>query len=304
MSERPVLVTGASGYIGGRLIGALLANGVPVRAMSRRPKRLAHLVDRGVTVVAGDVLDRSSLRQALSGTRAAYYLVHSMDATESGFAEYDRYGAQNFALEGKNLEQIIYLGGLGDPDDDLSPHLRSRIEVGEIFLEGRAPATVLRAGMVIGSGSASFIMLKSLVERLPIMICPEWVDTRSQPIAIRDVLAYLVAAVHTPETRGRSFDIGGPNPLSYRRMMDRVAAMMGKRHVIVTVPVLSPRLSAYWVDLITPVSASLAHSLIEGLKNEVIVRNLDAQRVMPISLTPFDAAVRLALNRGTRSPQA
>lgn len=294
--ETPVLVTGASGYVGGQLIKVLLANGVAVRAMSRNPARLAPLAAQGVEVVPGDVLDRPSLRQALHGTRAAYYLVHSMEVTEGGFAEYDRYGAQNFAFEGRNLEQIIYLGGLGNIADDLSPHLRSRIEVGDILLEGRAPATVLRAGMVIGDGSASFIMLKSLVTRLPIMICPEWVDTRSQPIAIRDVLAYLVGALETAETRGKSFDIGGPDVLTYRQMMDRVAAVMGKRHIIMTVPVLSPRLSAYWVDLVTPVSASLAHSLIEGLKNEMIARNRDARRIMPISLTPFDTAVELALD--------
>lgn len=302
--KRPVLVTGASGYVGGQLVKALLTSGEPVRAMSRNPARLTHLMARGVEVVPGDVLDRRSLRQALRGTRAAYYLVHSMETTEAEFAEYDRYGAHNFALEGRNLEQIIYLGGLGDTSDDLSPHLHSRIEVGEILLEGPAPTTVLRAGMVVGAGSASFIMLKSLVERLPVMICPEWVDTRTQPIAIRDVLAYLVGALTTPETRGQSFDIGGPEVLTYRTMMDRVAAIMGKHHVIVTVPVLSPRLSAYWVDLVTPVSASLAHSLIEGLKNEMIARNQQVRRIMPISPTPFDTAVRLALHLQPELPRA
>lgn len=293
--DDPVLVTGASGYVGGRLIDALLARGVPVRAMSRKPDRLAHLQSRGVDVVAGDVLDRRSLRAALHNVRAAYYLVHSMESAGAGFMDYDRYAAQNFALEARHLEQVIYLGGLGNPDDDLSPHLRSRLEVGEILLEGPAPATVFRAGLVIGSGSASFIMLRSLVRRLPVMICPAWVDTRSQPIAIDDTIAYLLAAPQTPEARGRAFDIGGPDVLTYRQMMNRVAALMGKRHIIATMPVLTPRLSAYWVDFITPIQASVAHALIEGLRNEMIVRDPAAQQIMPVPLTSFDQAVRQAL---------
>ncbi len=300
MSE-PVLVTGASGYIGGLLIEALLARGVPVRAMSRRPEGLAALAARGVEVVVGDVLDRQSLRRALDGVRAAYYLVHSMDmpGSEIAFMEYDRFGARNFALEGRHLDQIIYLGGLGNPGDDLSPHLRSRLEVGEILLQGQAPTTVLRSGIIIGAGSSSFQMLRYLVERLPVMVCPSWVGTRCQPIGVADVLAYLVGSLGSREATGRSLDIGGPEILTYRGMMDRTAKLMGKHLTIVTVPVLTPRLSAYWVDLITPLPASLAHALIEGLKNEVIVRDDTVRRIMPIPLTPFDDAVRSAL-RGDR----
>jgi uncharacterized protein YbjT (DUF2867 family) len=265
--------------------------------MSRNPESLSHLQSRGVEVVAGDVMDRSSLRRALEGVGVAYYLIHSMGGagSEQTFAEYDRYGAHNFALEGRGLERIIYLGGLGRPDDELSPHLRSRLEVGEVLRTGEAPVTILRAGIVIGAGSASWIMLLSLVRRLPLMVTPRWVDTRSQPIAVTDVMAYLLAAYDNPETAGRSYEIGGPDVLTYRQMMERTAAILGKRPFIIGVPVLTPQLSAYWVDFVTPVPASIAHPLIEGLRNETIVHDDAARRAMPVPLTPFDVAVRHAL---------
>ncbi len=297
ISDRPVLVTGASGYIGGQLISTLLARGTAVRALSRHPEQLAELRQRGVEVVAGDLLDRSSLRVALRGVGAAYYLVHSMGSgrSEEAFAEMDRYAAQNFAREAGRLERIVYLGGLGRVDDALSPHLKSRMEVGEILLAGRALATVLRAGMVIGRGSVSFQMLRSLANRLPIMVCPRWVETRTQPIAVADALAYLVAALDAPAAAGRTFEIGGPDVLTYREMLERTARNLGKRPVILTVPVLTPRLSAYWVDLVTSIPSSIAHPLIEGLKNEAIVHDDAARQVMPVPLTPFDTAVRQAL---------
>ena len=297
ISDRPVLVTGASGYIGGQLISTLLARGTAVRALSRHPEQLAELRQRGVEVVAGDLLDRSSLRVALRGVGAAYYLVHSMGSgrSEEAFAEMDRYAAQNFAREAGRLERIVYLGGLGRVDDALSPHLKSRLEVGEILLAGRALATVLRAGMVIGRGSVSFQMLRSLANRLPIMVCPRWVETRTQPIAVADALAYLVAALDAPAAAGRTFEIGGPDVLTYREMLERTARNLGKRPVILMVPVLTPRLSAYWVDLVTSIPASIAHPLIEGLKNEAIVHDDAARQVMPVPLTPFDTAVRQAL---------
>lgn len=294
--NQPVLVAGASGYIGSHLIEALLERGVSVRAVSRQPERLIHLQARDVEVVQADVLDRRSLRPALLGVRAAYYLVHSMgEGTSTAFADYDRYAAQNFAREARHLDQIIYLGGLGRPEDDLSPHLRSRLEVGSILQDGHPTATVLRAGMVIGSGSASFIMLKHLVARLPLMVCPRWVETRSQPIGVTDVITYLAAALQTPEARGRSLEIGGPDVLTYRQMMYRTAAAMNKRRLIATVPVLTPKLSAYWVDLVTPVPASIAHPLIEGLRNEVVVHDHAAEGLMPFPLTSFNDAVRIAL---------
>jgi len=297
ISDGPVLVTGASGYIGGELISALLARGVAVRALSRHPEQLSGLQQRGVEVVSGDVLDRSSLRAALRGVEMAYYLVHSMGGgrSEQAFAELDRYAAQNFAHEGAHLERIVYLGGLGRSDDSLSPHLKSRWEVGEILLAGKSSASVLQAGMVIGRGSVSFQMLRSLANRLPIMVCPRWVETRTQPIAEADALAYLVAALGTPAAAGRTFEIGGPDVLTYREMLERTARSLGKRPVIVTVPVLTPRLSAYWVDLVTSIPASIAHPLIEGLKNEAIVHDETAREVMPVPLTPFDTAVRQAL---------
>jgi uncharacterized protein YbjT (DUF2867 family) len=292
--DGPVLVTGATGYIGGGLIEELLARKIQVRAMSRNPERLAALGRHGVDVVQGDVLDRASLRNALDGVSAAYYLVHSM-GSEATFADYDRYAAQNFAREGGHLEQVIYLGGLGRPGDDLSPHLRSRLEVGEILLSGRAPTTVLRAGIVIGRDSASFIMLSSLIKRLPVMVCPRWVLTRTQPIAIRDTLAYLGGSLGRMDTTGRDWEIGGPDVMTYREMMLRTATVLGRHPRIVTVPVLTPNLSAYWVDLVTPVPMAMAHALIEGLRNEAVVHDDSLRALIPIELTPFDAAVREAI---------
>jgi uncharacterized protein YbjT (DUF2867 family) len=296
----PVLVTGASGYIGGQLVDTLLAAGVHVRAMSRSPERLSSLAERGVEVVAGDVLDRRSLREALRGVEAAYYLVHSMGAAGSleSFADVDRYAAQNFASEAAHLSQVIYLGGLGRADDTLSPHLRSRQEVADILMAGAAPATVLRAGIVIGSGSASFTMLLYLVRRLPVMVTPRWVEKRTQPIAIADTIRYLHAALENPLTYNRSFDIGGPDILTYRDMMQRTAAILNRRRIILGVPVLTPTLSSYWVYWVTPVPLELIQPLIEGLRNDTVIADDSAQQVMPIPLTPFDTAVRAALREG------
>ena len=278
-----ILVTGASGYIGGRLVPQLVANGYAIRCLARDPRKIA---GRGwgdrVEVVAGDVLDRGSLSSALDGCGAAYYLVHSMGGGERGFEERDRQAAENFARAAAEVgvERIVYLGGLGKRSNDLSAHLSSRHQVGDILRAGSVATTELRAAMIIGSGSASFEMMRALVERLPVMICPRWVKTRSQPIAIRDVLSYLIGCLTLPDARGEIFDIGGPDILTYREMMLRFAKILGLKRWIFDVPVLTPRLSAYWVNIMTPVPAGIAFPLIEGLKSEMVcedvrIRNLD-----------------------------
>ncbi len=302
---KPILITGASGYIGGRLAPELAEKGHSVRCLARDPRKLS---GRGwgdlVEVVAGDVLDRDSLARAMSGCGAAYYLVHSMGGGERGFADRDREAAHNFAEAAAEagIERIIYLGGLGRRDEDLSDHLSSRHEVGRILREGSVPAIELRAAMILGAGSASFEMMRSLVSRLPVMICPRWVRTRSQPIAVRDVLSYLIGCLDIPVgPGGESFDIGGSDILTYREMMLRFAAILGLKRWIIDVPVLTPRLSAYWVNLMTPVPAGLAFPLIEGLKSEMVCEDDRIRRLIPIEPMGFDEAVRRALDRIQRN---
>lgn len=296
MATSRVLVTGASGFIGARLIPALLQAGHAVRALTRAPSRY-RAPDARVEVAQGDVLDPASLDAALHGCTAAYYLVHAM-GLRGDFETRDRRGAENFrdAAARAGLEHVLYLGGLGDREAaDLSPHLRSRNEVGDILLAGPVPATVLRAAIIIGAGGASFEMMRQLVMRLPAMVTPRWVNSRCQPIAVEDVLRYLVASLAEPRTRGRVLDIGGPEVLTYREMMATFADLLGKRLPMLDVPVLTPHLSAYWVDLVTDTPAPLAHALIEGLRNDVVCTNDDAQRLMPFPLTPFREAVLHAL---------
>lgn len=297
---KPILVTGASGYIGGRLIPILLERGYSVRCLARDPKKLEGRpwTDQ-VEVVSGDVLDRDSLRKALDGCSVGYYLVHAMMGGERSFVDRDRTAAKNFsdAAEEAGLERIIYLGGLGRRADNLSEHLASRQEVGDILREGPTPVTELRAAMIIGSGSASFEMMRSLVKRLPVMVCPRWVRTLNQPIAVRDVLAYLVGCLEEPKTTHGMFDIGGPDVLTYKDMMIRYAAMRGLKRRIVVVPVLTPRLSAYWINLVTPIPAALAFPLVEGLRAEVICHNDRIRSLVPIALTPFGEAVQRALDK-------
>jgi len=299
---RPILVAGATGYIGGRLVPQLLAKGHRVRCMARDPRRLSGRDwdgDPRVEIVAGDVLDRESVERAMQGCGAAYYLVHSMLAGERKFEDQDRAGAENFAAAAASagLERLIYLGGLGHRSEKLSPHLASRHEVGDVLRAGPVPVTELRAAMVVGSGSASFEMLRSLVKRLPFMICPRWVEVRTQPVAIRDVLAYLIGCLDVPATAGRTFDIGGPDILTYHEMMVRFAAVLGRKLRIVVVPVLTPRLSAYWVNMVTPVNAGLAFALIESLQCETICEESDIRTLVPIPPTGFEDAVRWALDK-------
>jgi uncharacterized protein YbjT (DUF2867 family) len=298
-----VLVTGATGYIGGRLVPRLLAEGHRVRAMTRSAGRLRDVPWAGdVDVVEGDALQAASLTAALAGVDVAYYLIHSID-TGGDFEDADRRAAQAFADAARDagVQRIVYLGGLSPADEHLSPHLRSRAEVGDILLKSGVPTAALQAAVIIGSGSASFEMLRYLTERLPAMITPRWVRTRIQPIAVRDVLRYLVACATLPPDVSRRFDIGGPDVLTYVEMMQRYAAVAGlRRRVIVPVPVLSPKLSAHWVNVVTPVPAALAKPLVRSLVHEVVCREHDIAAYVPDppeGLIGFDEAVRLALLR-------
>lgn len=300
---RPVLVTGATGYIGGRLVPRLLEAGHRVRCLAREPRKLdgrPWAGDARVEVVAGDASDPASLRRALAGCGAAFYLVHSMIAAGDAYAERDRDMARSFAAAAgeAGLERIVYLGGLGEMGEGLSEHLASRREVETLLASDRTPVTVLRAAMIIGSGSASFEILRYLVERLPVMVTPRWVTTESQPIAVRNVLEYLVDCLAVPATAGRTLDIGGPDVLSYRELMRIMAEERGlRRRVVIPVPVLTPKLSSLWIHLVTPVSHRIARPLAEGLRNRVVCRDDEAQRLMPQRLLTVREAIRAALDR-------
>ena len=287
-----ILVTGAAGFIGRRLVDELLRRGYRVRCMVRRTADLP----AGAEQVRGDLLQPDSLPAVLEGVTAAYYLVHSMGG-KGDFAEQDRQAARNFtaAADAAGVSRVIYLGGLGETGDNLSHHLASRLEVGSILQSGRFSTTFLRAAVIIGYGGSSYEMVHSLVKRLPVMITPRWVSTRNQPIAVADVISYLAGCLEEPRTAGQTFDIGGPDILTYKEMMERFAAVEGKRLLIIPVPVLTPKLSSYWVGLVTPVKAAIAIALIEGLKNEVICRDNRIRDLLPIRLTPFDEAIKTAL---------
>ncbi|MCO1658684.1 NAD(P)H-binding protein [Pseudonocardia humida] len=286
-----VLLTGASGFIGGRLGPALEKAGHEVRAMTRRPESYSG----AGTPVPGDVADADSLREALAGCDAAYYLVHSLD--NASFAERDAAAARNFAVAAADagIGRIIYLGGLGDDRDDLSEHLRSRREVEQLLGESGVPLTALRAGIVVGHGGISWEMTRQLVEHLPAMVAPRWVHTRTQPIAVADVVRYLVGVLEEPATAGRSFDVGGPEVLEYLEMMRRVADIQGRRILIVPVPLLTPGLSARWLALVTSVDRQTGRSLIESMTNEVVVRDDSIRRLVPFEPMDYDSAVLAAL---------
>jgi uncharacterized protein YbjT (DUF2867 family) len=294
-----VLVTGATGFIGSRLIPELLAKGISVRALTRNAARYGAAAD--VEVVQGDVLDRASLSAALKGVDAAYYFVHSMskDARGTGlsFEERDRIGAQNFvdAAGEQSVQRIVYLGGLGDENDALSKHLLSRMEVGRVLASGAPALTTLRAALIIGAGGSSFEMLRYLTDRLPMMIAPKWLETRSQPIAVRDCLKYLAGCLFEDRTSERAFDIGGPDIVTYRQLIGIYAQLRGLKRFIIGVPVLTPRLSSYWINLVTPVSAELARPLVDGLKNEMICHDQTILDLISFERTPIREAIRLAL---------
>ncbi len=298
-----VLVTGATGYIGGRLVPLLLEAGHQVRCLSRDPGRLDRVPWRDrVEAARGDVLDPSSLAVGLEGCDAAYYLVHAM-AEGAGFDERDRQGAGNFraAAAAAGLRRLVYLGALAPEDAPLSKHLDSRNEVGRLLAEGPTPVTEFRAAVIIGSGSLSFEMLRYLTEVLPVMATPRWVRNRCQPIAIDDVLGLLVRALDDPEPVSRVLEIGGPDALSYQDMMRGYAAEVGLRRVILPVPFLSPRLSSLWVGLVTPLPPKVARPLVESLRSEVVVRDDTARRVFPHDNLPFREALRRALDTPSES---
>ena len=284
-----VLVTGVTGYIGGRLVPRLINAGHRVRVLARDKKRLqGRAWLNQVEVFEGDVLDVSTLTPALSGVSAAYYLVHSMSGSIK-FEQRDLQAARNFGSVAAacGVKRIIYLGGLGDPQADLSLHLRSRQQTGQALKESGVPVTEFRAAIVVGSGSLSFEMIRYLTERVPVMICPCWVFTRVQPIAIDDVLDYLVGALETPESAGKIIEIGGSEVLTYGEMMLGYASVRGLHRWLLAVPVLTPRLSSYWVHLVTPIPANIAQPLIEGLRNEVVVRDHAARDLFP-QINPRD----------------
>ncbi|MGW3995637.1 NAD(P)H-binding protein [Amycolatopsis sp. NPDC004772] len=290
-----VLVAGASGFVGSRLCPALEAAGHEVLAMTRHPAKY-----RGAgKAVRGDVADVGSLRDALKGVEAAYYLVHSLDSAD--FKRRDADAARAFARAAEGLHRIVYLGGLGDDDDALSEHLASRREVERLLGESGVPVTVLRAGIVIGHGGTSWELTRQLVEHLPAMVTPRWVTTRTQPIAIADVVRYLVGVLDHPEAAGRTFDIGGPEVLAYRDMLQRVAAIEGRPLVILPVPLLSPRLSSYWLSLVTDIDVTTGRALIDSMTNEVVVRDDAIRRIVDFEPMGYDEAVLQALGERAKS---
>jgi uncharacterized protein YbjT (DUF2867 family) len=304
MDDRPVLIVGATGYVGGRLARKLMENRCNFRALGRSLEKLSSrpwAASPGVSLVKGDVGDYPSLIQAMTGCRAAYYLVHSMGPGQKNYAEIDRNAAANMARAAAEcgLERIIYLGGLGDArDESLSEHLRSRLEVATVLREGPVPVTFFRAAVILGSGSASFEIIRSLTERLPVMITPRWVRTECQPIAISNVVEYLAACLGKPETTGQTYEIGGPDILTYGELFQTYAREAGlKPRVIIPVPVLSPGLSSLWVGMISPVPSGLARPLINGLRNRVVCSESRIRGIIPQRLLSCREAIALALDK-------
>jgi len=292
-----VLLTGASGYVGGRLIPLLEQQPVILQCLARNPDKLRPLVKGSTQILEGDVLDRHSLDVALKGVHTAYYLIHLMSGSKD-FEKEDRQAAKNFADAARQagVQRIIYLGGLGDDaDPKLSPHLRSRHEVGQILRESGVETIEFRAGMVVGAGSASYQLMKSLTDRLPIMLCPRWLATATQPIAVDDVLAYLLASKDLLSRESRIFEIGGPDVVTYGDLIREYARQKGLRRWLIFVPVLTPYLSGLWLALVTPDSFEVGRHLIEGLKNPTVVLDKSALDVFPIRPMSVKAAIQKAI---------
>ena len=294
--HRLILLTGATGYIGGRLLPLLEQLDIRLRCVARQPARLVERVSDTTEVVHGDVLNANSLQQATDGVDTAFYLVHSMGSSGS-FEEEDRQAARNFALAAQDagVRRIIYLGGLGEEEQSLSPHLKSRHEVGDVLRESGCQVIELRASIVIGSGSLSYELVRALVERLPVMICPKWVSTPAQPIAVEDVLDYLLAALEWEEHENRVFEIGGPDRVTYGDIMREYARQRGLRRLLISVPVLTPRLSSLWLALITPVYARVGRKLVESMRNPTVVNDKSALEKFAIRPRGLAAAIQRAM---------
>jgi uncharacterized protein YbjT (DUF2867 family) len=305
-----ILVTGATGFIGSRIVKRLLADGnYTVRCMTRNPEIIYELFNLSgdiVEVVKADASNYLELVEALKEVDVAFYLIHSMEGSTKKWQEFskrDRIAAENFAKAASqtNTKRIIYLSGLMDmKHKDLSEHMQSRNEVGDILRTSKAEVTIFRAAVILGQGGGSFQMLQYLVERLPVMVCPKWVLTKSQPISVDDVVTYLIKSIELEDTANKDFDIGGPEILTYVDMMKRYSAILNKPLKIVIIPFLTPRLSSYWIDLITPVKASLARPLIDSLKHEAVVHDNEIQKLIPIKLMSFEESIKTAMKEQVR----
>lgn len=295
--DAKVLLTGATGYVGGRLLSDFERRGRPVRCLARSPETLRPRVAPSTELVRGDVLDPVSVRSAMAGIDTAYYLVHSMGA-RAGFADLDREAARVFgeAARDAGVRRIVYLGGLGAAGDDLSAHLRSRHETGAVLRESGVQVIEFRASIVIGSGSLSFEMVRALTERLPVMVCPRWVAIHAQPIAIEDVLSYLIGALDLPDGPSRTFEIGGPDVVSYGDIMREYARQRGLRRLMIPVPLLTPHLSSLWLALVTPLYARVGRKLIGSIRNATVVRDHTALAVFPVRPRGLREAIARALS--------
>ena len=295
-NRKTVLLTGVTGYVGGRLLPILESKGYVVRCMSRRPLNLSTSAGSNTETVVADVLDQESLDQALDGVETAFYLIHSM-GEDDDFEQMDRRAAENFAraCSRKGVKQIVYLGGLGNSTHQLSKHLRSRQEIGDILRTSKATVLEFRASIIIGSGSLSFEMIRALVERLPIMICPKWVQVLAQPIAVEDVLAYLVEALELPEAESCIFEIGGPDQISYGEIMKRYARQRRLWRFMIPIPLLTPYLSSLWLGLVTPLYSRVGRKLVDSLRNPTLVSNDRADQHFSVRPRTADEAIARAL---------
>ena len=298
-----VLLTGATGYVGSRLLALLEDQNLRVRCLARKPDKLRPKVAESTEILRGDVLDRPSLDEALAGVATAYYLVHLM-ASSANFEKQDREAAENFGAAAKQagVQRIIYLGGLGEEaDPKLSPHLRSRHEVGKVFRDSGVETIEFRASVVVGNGSLAFDLIQSLTNRLPVMICPRWLATPTQPIAVQDVLAYLLEAMDLPPGESRVFEIGSSDVVTYGQLIKEYARQRGLRRWLISVPLLTPYLSSLWLGLVTPASAEVGRHLIEGLRNPTVVRDKKALEVFSVRPTGIKEAISQALEEAKQA---